>query len=416
MTTEITDTRDSIESRIAHYDGYNSDSFEDNLALMAEARAKCPVARSDEQGGYWLVTRYEDARAILGAPQSFSSRNGIALPRNPARPPTPPLDQDGEAHRDYRRIFNPHLTPAAVKNYEDSIRQVAHELLAPHLAVGHMDAASDYANPFPAYVLGRTLLGLGSAYDDRILAVKEAVEKMGRDASDGDNVRQAWLTAYGLAQEIVRRRSAEPPRGDLISAVLDGRVGGEPIGPDDQAGALTITILGGLKTTTGLIGSLIRTAVDRPDLRAEMQDLAWMRHAFDEFMRMRPPISWACREATARTTVGDQVVEPGDAVMVHIGSANRDDAVFDDPDVFEPDRPAANRQLGFGFGVHRCVGAHLAKLEITVAVTEFVRALGDLRWQGGTQPVTGTGQEWSATSLPISFTPGGGEKGTASQA
>jgi cytochrome P450 len=405
MTAEQAGTGDDVERELAGYDGYNTASFQENLDLMARARDHCPVAHSERQGGYWLVTRYEDVRAVLTDPERFSSRNGLALPRNPNRPPTPPIDQDGAAHRDFRRILNPHLAPAAVRGYEDEIRQVARDLLSSHLSSGRIDAASSYANPLPALVLARTLFGLGQEYDNAILAVKTAIEDMGRNASDGASVSRAWRASFELCAQIVDRRSKELPRDDLISAVLEGNVGGAPIARDVQIGTLTITLLGGLKTTTGLIGTMIATAVDHPELRPQLQDPEWVGHAFNEFLRMSPPLSWFGREATTATKIGDRQIAAGDAVMLHIGSANRDEEAFPSPDFFHPDRPEVNRQLGFGFGVHRCVGAHLAKLEVTVAVTEFVRTLADLRWQDSATRVIGTGQEWSATSLPITFAP-----------
>lgn len=403
MTEETFATQGSLSDSLAHYDGYNSESFKDNLDLMAEAREQCPVSHSDRNGGFWLVTRYEDARHVLSNPQIFSSCNGLSLPRNPARPPTPPIDQDGVAQRDYRRMLNPHLTPTAVAVYEDEIREIARELLLPHLQAGRMDAASDYANPLPALVLARTLFGLGPEFDNALLEVKGAVDSMGRDASERDTVRRAWQACYEFCAQIIKQRSREPRRDDVISAILETRVNGELIDSEHQSGVLTITMLGGLKTTTGLIGSFLVAAVERPELRQKMRDLAWVQHAFDEFMRMHPPISWAGREATQQTTVCGRTIERGDAVMVHIASANYDDKVFEDPEVFNPERAGLSRQLGFGLGVHRCVGAHLAKLEVTVAVSEFVRAVDDVCWQDGAAPVFGSGQERSATSLPIKF-------------
>lgn len=405
MTIESTGTGNDLERELAGYDGYNTASFQENLELMDRARHGCPVARSERQGGYWLITRYEDVRTVLSDPGRFSSRNGLALPRNPDRPPTPPIDQDGPAHRDFRRILNPHLAPAVVRGYEDEIRRIARELLSPHLSSGRIDAASSYANPFPALVLARTLFGLGPEYESAILEVKNAIADMGRDASDGASVSRAWRASLELCTRIIDRRSKEPPRDDLISAVLQGSVGGAPIPRDVQIGTLTITLLGGLKTTTGLICSMIATAIDHPELRPALRDPEWVGNAFNEFLRLSPPLSWFGREATTATRIGQHEIAAGDAVMLHIASANRDEEAFPSPDSFHPDRPEVNRQLGFGFGVHRCVGAHLAKSEVTVAVTEFVRTLTDLRWQDSATPVIGTGQEWSATSLPVAFTP-----------
>jgi cytochrome P450 len=185
--------------------------------------------------------------------------------------------------------------------------------------------------------------------------------------------------------------------------VKRGFVEGEPLPLDQQAGVLAITMLGGIKTSASVLARMIATAIGAPDREADLRDPAWVRSSIDEFLRLGPPIAWGGREVTQQVQIGGVTIEPGEQVMCHFAAANRDAGEFDDPDVFDPRRPGGNRHLGFGFGVHRCVGAHLARLEITVAVTELMNAVSGLEWQPGTTGRYNEGQEWGPDSFPVTF-------------
>jgi cytochrome P450 len=386
-----------------NYNGYAQIPFEQHVDEVKATQGECPVAHSAEQGGFWLISRYDDVREVLSTPETFSSRNGMALPRNPRRPPTPPIDQDGKRHRDFRKVINPYLSPAAVEAHADTIRQIARELIAGFLDKGHCDVVRDFSHPFTAMVVARTIFGLDAAYEQEMVAMRQLVADMGRDASEADSVAKAWLATHDFGRKIISDRHPDDPRDDLVASVKRGLVEGEPLALDQQAGVLAITMLGGIKTSASVLARIIETAIGAPDRETDLRDPVWVRSSIDEFLRLGPPIAWGGREVVQQVQVGGVTIEPGEQVMCHFAAANRDADEFADPDVFDADRTAANRHLGFGFGVHRCVGAHLARLEITIAVTEFMNTVSGLEWQPGTTGHYTKGQEWGPSSFPVTF-------------
>lgn len=392
----------SVEAELASYDPYQRRPFEDQTGLLAEARATCPVAHSDEAGGFWLVTRYEDVQAMFGDPGEYSSRLGISIPRNPAASvPRPPIDLDPPLQRDFRRLLNPLLSPAALAPHRPAIHQIIRELVEPFADDGEAELVEQLTSPLPALVLARVVLGLED--EDAVYRLKVGLDPISQD-NRSDAAAVAWRNLYEFSADVLDGRRDDPPTNDIVSVVLHGTVDGRPLTRDEQVGTLALLVIGGLRTTTHALGNVLRRVVDEPTLEARLRRPGWVARDLDEFLRLDPPLPWIGRTVVDEITVHGRTLCPGERVMLHLGSANHDGEQFEDPDSLRFDREQ-NRHVTFGLGAHRCIGLHLARLSIEVAVDELFSRVTNLRWAGEAPITFKSGISFGPAELPVTFDP-----------
>lgn len=371
---------------------------------LRQARRSCPVARSGRLGGFWVVTRRDDVETVLRTPRVFSSADGATIPLNPSAPVMPPLSLDPPLHTEFRRLLNPHLSAAAVAPHAPYIAHMARELTDRFASAGHCDFVADFARPLPAMVLGRCVLGITDL--DALLELQSRVTVIfSRNSSaDADRARSA-LQEYARAR--LCEEAAKSPSGGLVSALLHGTVadgpgGDRPLTPAERLGTLVILTLGGLGTTTDALSWFMVRLTDDPSLAARLSRPGWAYRELDELLRLYCPIQWFGRTVTQPFELNGVRLSPGDRVMVHLGSANRDDDAFTDPGTLDFGR-RDSRPLGFGIGPHRCVGMHLARLVLQIAFGELLSRLADFD-RDRTVPLTvRDGMSWPLEKLPVTF-------------
>lgn len=376
--------------------------------IWDDLRGRCPVAHTDRFGGAWFPTRHEDVSAIAHDTESFSSRSVIVSDFRPDAPApvgfAPPITSDPPFHEFARRLLLPAFSPKAVRPLTEPTREMCGRLVAGLVDSGRdvVDAAAEYAQHIPVHVIAR-LLGVPESDGDRFrVFIHRILEKPGQvgpiDAED---------TMIHYLEGIIEDHRREP-RDDLIGYLLDLRVDGEPLHPDHVLGTVALSLIAGIDTTWSAIGASLWHLAQNPEdadrMRTEPELLPF---AVEELLRAYAPVTMA-RIAARDTTIGDARIREGDWVLLPFPAANRDPEAFPDADRVVIDRKR-NRHAAFGLGVHRCLGSNLARMELTVALEEWLRAVEHFELADPAGVRWSTGQVRGPRELPVRITRGGGE-------
>jgi cytochrome P450 len=388
-------TPEAAQCRLESFDIYDPTLPPVVYDVLEHGRRTCPVAFSPANGGFYLVTRYEDVTAVLRDDTTFSSAHGKSLPHQQTVL-MPPLDSDPPLHGEFRRLLNPFLSRPGLKPFTAAVRDSAAEIAAALLGRRECDVYQDFAAPLTARILARVVLGIED--ETEVRRVQGIVDAIGRG-----NAAAAWarLRAY-VADLLGARRAAGPGRGDILDAVLYGEVAGRPLTADEQLGTTTVLLLGGLDTTSGAIGSIIYRMTLDPDVEARLRDPSWMRHDFDELLRLDSPVTTEARYVTRDTELAGVPLRAGEYVLLHFGSANRDEAQFEHASTARFARPE-NRHISFGLGIHRCIGSNLARMTIELAFQELLRRVRNIRSADGREVHFTSGLSWRPVALRIRY-------------
>ena len=384
-----------------HFDHLSPAFAADPHATFARMRERHPVAWSDEHGGFWVVTGYEDVLRVAQDWRTFSSAEGVSVPPPPAKVNAIPEVMDPPRHRQYKRLISAHFTPAVVARYEGATRALVTRLIDGFAGAGRCEFMDAFARPLP-----------GLAFFDQVLhappgQAAELNELAGIASTPHHPERPAawqgmaaWITGFVAAR---RRR---PPVGDVVDAVLAAEIDGEPITDHDILGVIQLLIFGGLETTTGALGQFMVRFCHRPEIPARLRARPeLLPAAVEELLRLDPPFIAVARTATRDTDLGGQRVRAGQRVLISWASANRDAGEFARPDAFDPER-ASNRHLSFGAGPHRCAGSNLARMNLRIALEELLARLHDLRLEDGADIEYHSVLNRSPVAVPITFTAG----------
>jgi cytochrome P450 len=362
---------------------------ENPFPIWEELRSKCPIVHTDRFLGVYLPTTYEAVKQISYDTESFSSRRIIV--RN-ARPeniqPTPPINIDPPHHKPAKQVLLPPFTPDAMKKLEPRVRAICNELIDQFINDDTCDAAAQYSKHIPVRAIAHML---GIPESDGHLFIKWIHEILELGITNEEILMQAAqdMAAYFLPYIDARRKNLGD---DLISDLLRARgPDGQPLSDMHVMGSVRLLLIAGIDTTWSAIGAslwhLSKTPADRKRLVAEPE---LMPFAIEEFLRAYSPVTMA-REVMKETTVSGCPVKPGNMVLLSFPAANRDPAMFEDADKVIIDRKQ-NRHAAFGLGIHRCVGSNLARMEMTVALEEWLKRIpefnldpkGTVTWSEGT--------------------------------
>jgi cytochrome P450 len=341
---------------------------------FAYAREHCPVVRTETEltGPMWMVTRYADVRKVLEDPETFSSQGG-----SPA--PTPiglgPLDSDPPLHTGFRQLLNPYLSRKYSLTFEDEMRSIARELIDGFIENGKVELLSEFAGPFVSRVLASVVFK-----ETDMTKMERAKEVVFAVTEDG--TEEAFMNLGMLAAEYLAAATENPPEEEgILRSLVTGTVDGKPLEPQQALGAICVLFLGGLDTTRSAIGSVAMNIALQAELEARVRDPRWVRNDMDEFIRQISPVATFGRTVTRDTEVGGCPMRKGDRVLVRFDSANRDEEKFHNAEKLQFDPPRGGN-AGFGLGIHRCVGMHLARVEITIAFEELLARITNLRFDG----------------------------------
>ncbi|GAA0818897.1 cytochrome P450 [Streptosporangium amethystogenes subsp. fukuiense] len=361
----------------------------DPYPIQDDLRQRCPIAHTDRFGGGWLPTRYEDVAAIAYDTEHFSSRSIVMSNFRPPREAapvggTPPISSDPPFHHDARRLLLPAFTKSAVAKREQATRALCHSLIDGFEGQSTVDAARDYAQYIPMRVIA-DMLGFPPEDGPRF---REFIE----NTLEGVNLppeerlaRMESLFDYLLAQV---RDHVDNPRDDLTTYLVNAELYGRKLDPSHVAGTMALLLIAGIDTTWSAIGAslwhLARTPADRERL---VDEPALLPTAMEEFLRAYAPVTMA-RLVKEDTHWNGVDMKADDWILLSFPAANRDPEQFERADEIVIDREV-NRHAAFGLGIHRCVGSHLARMELRVALEVWLERIPNF---GLSDPATVT---WS---------------------
>ena len=366
------------------FDPYDPATVRDPHAVYAELRRACPVAHGQRWGGFWALTGYAEVVAASTAPHTFSSTSGVVIPVNPLAGQRLPMHFDPPEHTAYRRLLNPAFGADRVTGLGAAVDAIARRLLAPVLERGAGDLIAEYTSPLASHVLA-AFLGMPDEFGQRLETYSLRFERA-QDAGEAAAVDEANAVLYGYAREVLAARRSEGATG-LVGALVQGRVDGRPLTDDEIVGSLRQVFIAGHIAVAAALGSVIGHLADDPALQRRLRrDPALVPAAVEELLRLHTPNQGFARTVRRDTTLAAQTLRPGDQVALVYTAANRDPAVFPDPDGVDLDR-RPNRHLAFGHGVHKCVGIDLARLELRAGLTALLATTASFERAGPSTPL-----------------------------
>jgi cytochrome P450 family 142 subfamily A polypeptide 1 len=376
---------------------------EDPHEVWSWMRREAPVYH-DEVGDVWGIARYDDVLAIEKDPRTFSSRRA---PRPHGTPLPMMISMDDPAHQRRRSLVNRGFTPRRIAELEGTVAGLCRRIVDRVCEAGTCDFVWDVAAPLPLMVIADLLGFEEDAHDDLLRWSDDMLRATAADARAEvlDRAAHAMLGFRELQLRVIGERRADP-RHDLISTLCTAEIDGHRLDDDSIVNETLLLLIGGDETTRHVISGGMLALLDHPgELAALASDPAMLPVAVEELLRWVSPVKNMSRTVTADVELRGQRLREGDQVMLFYPSANRDEAVFEAPDVLDV-RREPNPHIAFGFGPHYCLGASLARLELRAMFREVLARLPDLALDpGGPLPVRPSNFVSGLEAMPVRFTP-----------
>jgi cytochrome P450 len=397
----VSDAAQPEDTGFDDYDIFSAELRNCPHQRWARMQQECPVAHSDRFGGSWLVTRFDDIKAMTRDPELYSSRvSDVGGPMPEAGKSglfLPPITSDPPEHAGHRGVLLPFLVPAKVAGLEPFIREKAAALARALAGEGGGDAATGFAQQLAISVLTR-LLDVPAEMAPRFIEWTVRLLRIGPlDQAARATVVTEMISYFdGLLQERAAAAGAGAVQsgmgdGDLITYLTRPREDGQPLSRKQQIGSALVIMIAGADTTwSALSASLLHLGTHPEDRRRLREEPKLMSTAIEELLRAYAPVMLA-RVSTRDADLHGRHIPAGERMLFPLAAANRDPGVFEDPDQVRLDR-RRNAHLTFGSGAHRCLGSPLARLEMRVALEEWLAAMPEfevidpesIEWTGGT--------------------------------
>jgi cytochrome P450 len=391
----------------------NADTFADGFPhdFFRTLRREAPVAwhEGDVFGGpgYWILSRYDDIRYVSKNPRLFVSGQGNQIEQRPQSEMDTlrsMIAMDPPDHPRYRKLVSSGFTPSATARLEPKTRTRVRAILDAVADKGECDFVTDVAAELPLQVIADLL---GVPQDDRHQLFDWSNKLLGSEDPEYGNdmavTMAAGLEMMQYAYKLSQMKIADPG-DDLVSSLMTVEVDGEKLGMLEYGSFFLLLAIAGNETTRNLISHGLLLLLDHPEQHRRLcEDPSLLPSAIEEMLRYRPPVMYFRRTATEDTEIRGVPIRAGDKLTLWYPSANRDEDVFPDADVFDITRHP-NEHVAFGHGQHFCLGSHLARMEIRVMFEELLRRLPDIALAGEVRTLRSHFID-GIKSIPISFTP-----------
>jgi len=383
---------------------FGPDAANEPHAVYHHLREQCPVAHSvGFNGAAVFLSRHEDVVWALRHPEIFSSAEAIEIGQ---QQPLIPLQVDPPEHAKYRRLLDPAFSPKVVAELEDEARVLVDRIIDEFADRGSCDFHEEFATPLPSTlflaIMGLPMDDLETFFQWRDNTIRPDVDPHDPDAAT--RLREQTgreLTEYFMGA-IAHRRAAPDDR--LLSRIVHSEIDGEQLSEADLLGICHLLLLGGLDTVTATLDCMISYLARHPDQRRLIvDDPQLVERAVEELMRWETPVQILPRVVQQDITLRDVEIPAGTHAVLVLGAANSDEREFPDAHVIDFAREH-NRHLAFGGGPHRCLGSHLARFELRVALEAFHRRIPDYEIVGDTEITYSPGIR-QADALPLAWEP-----------
>ncbi|MFA1704650.1 cytochrome P450 [Mycobacterium intracellulare] len=400
-----------------HFDRHHPQYREKFLDITHEMQQKCPMAWTETYDGHWVAAGSAEVFELARCPHVSNDHDinnerrgykGISIPTmiGAENFRGGMLEMDDPEHRYYRTALNPYLSPAAVKRWEPFVGEIVRACLDERIETGQMDFVDDLANVVPAVL---TLAMLGVRLDKWTIYNEpaHALVYTPPDSPDAERVRELYMAmGMDLFANLVEIR--ENPRPGVIDALAKLRIDGEAPPDIELVGMLNLLIGGGFDTTTALTAHALEWLAQNPNERTRLSEQrdTLLNPATEEFLRYFTPAPGDARTISEDMNLNGTALKEGDRLWLSWAMANRDPAVFSEPDRVVMDRKG-NRHFSFGLGVHRCIGSNVARTVFKAMLTAVLDRMPDYECVAeGTVHYDSIGVIQGMRHLPATFTPG----------
>jgi cytochrome P450 len=376
--------------------------------LFKSLRVDMPVMAVDMPSGAKgiVLTRKEDIMSALRQPDVFSSNMDAVDLKN--KRPMIPLQIDPPEHKKFRKLLDPIFAPRKMAAMDEEVSALVNHLIDQFIDRGEVDFAKEFSIPFPSQVF-ITLLGLPLEELPEFLKMKDGIIRPDHVTGKGygskasqDYQQEIADSVYDYFNMILDQREVER-RDDLLSLFLDAEMEGDRLSREDILDICFLFLIAGLDTVTATLDCMFSFLAQHPDHRRQLVgDPSLIPNAIEEMLRWETPVMGIARVAVQETEVAGCPVHSGDQIMIMIGSANTDEAEYPDGDVVRWDRDV-NPHIAFGGGIHRCLGSHLARMELRVALREWHKRIPEYEVEPGHTLVYTPGIR-SIDDFPMRFT------------
>jgi cytochrome P450 len=347
-----------------HWDLYDANPQEG----YAQLRAMCPVARTEEFGGVWGLFRYDDIVAAAKDHKTFSNAN----PRHPGMP-RPPLEVDPPIHTAVRKTMQPMFGKKYMTALEPGVREKVIGFLEPILERGEGNMTKEIYYPLPVATILK-FLRLPDEMLPHLVKWSQDIFNTGYNRNPEEH-EKAVKALKDYADSVIAERRANPrdPEEDIISRILASDVDGEPMSDPMASAILHLLLTAGHETTTLSLGIVTHYLANHPDVQSRLREQPELiPMAIEEILRYESPVRHMPRTVTRDVEIHGRQLKAGDKVFLVWSSGNRDESAFPDADQVNLDRDARGKSLVFGYGIHKCIGAPIARLQLRVAMEELL--------------------------------------------
>ena len=379
-----------VKDWVTDFDHTDAEWAANPFPIWDELREKCPIAHSDRYGGVWLPTRHEDVAAVAYDTENFTSRTIIVTEHRPPdispRGIAPPISSDPPFHHGARRLLLPAFAPQAIDKLEPATRAYCEELVERVRGRDVVDGAADYAQHIPVRVIAH-MLGFPQDDADKFRGFVDHVLK---DVTAPFEQRIEGMQKLFEYLQVQVQDHIDNPRDDLTTFLLNAEMDGEKIDIGHVGGTIALLLIAGIDTTWSAIGaSLFHLATHPEDRERLVNEPELLPTAMEELLRAYAPVTMARLVKHDMEWRGQQM-KADDWILLSFPSANRDPEVFENAGEVDITRED-NRHAAFGLGIHRCVGSHLARMELRVALEVWLKTFpefslddpGAVVWAGG---------------------------------